>query len=110
MWIFYAIFAQSLITVTNFIDKLMLNKYIRDSSIIVIFSASMAVLVSVVIFLIRGFPDFSFQQALLILLAGVATEFAIIPYFKALDADDPSRVVPLFQSIPVFTLLLSFFF
>lgn len=52
----------------------------------------------------------SIVQIVPLLLSGIAFVFYLIPYFKALQNEDSSRVIPLFQFIPLFVLLFSFLF
>ena len=60
-----------------------------------------------VIGFISGFRYLGESQTVLMLMAGIFLIFYLIPYYKALKLDDVSRVAPLFQFIPVFTLILS---
>lgn len=41
------------------------------------------------------------------MFAGALLTFYLLPYFEAMKIEDASRIVPLFQFIPVFTLILS---
>jgi uncharacterized membrane protein len=106
-WIFYAIASYAFVSVANITDKYILEKHIRDANIIVFFSGIIALLTGILIICFRGLSVFPLNQTLLILLAGILLVLYLLPYFKALDLDDASKIVPLFQAIPVFTLLLS---
>ena len=109
-WIIYAIAAPAIFSITNFIDKFLVEKKIRDSSVIAIFSGFMAMLFGLVILLFRRFQLFDVRQLSLIVFAGVLAELGIVPYYRAMSTDEASRVVPLFQVIPIFVLLLSYVF
>lgn len=109
-WIFYAILAYALVGIANIIDKLLLEKYIKDSSIIVIFTGVIALFIGLIILLIRGFPILPVNHLVIILLSGIFMELYLLPYFKALELEDASKIISLTQLVPVFTLLLSFIF
>jgi uncharacterized membrane protein len=109
-WILLGILAQASVSVANFTDKIILEKYIKDSSVVFLFSGATAFIVGLVIWIWQGFPVFPPGETLICLLAGVCLQFYLLPYFKALDEDDPSKVLILFQLVPVFTLIMSWIF
>jgi uncharacterized membrane protein len=109
-WILYPIAAYAVAAGANIIDKLLVDKYIKDSSLIVLFIGTVAFLTGVIIYIIRGFPAIGPAQLLFVLAAGVLLEVYLLPYFKAMEREDASTVVPLFQAVPIFTLLLSWVF
>lgn len=67
-------------------------------------------LVGGVVLAFMGWPVFPIKQILILLFAGILFELALVPWYKALSLDDASRVGPLFQSIPVMVLVMSFLF
>lgn len=107
LWAGLAILAQAFASAANFTDKLVLEKYIKDTATVFIFSGFMSFLVGLAVFVIRGFPILPGVQILVALAAGICLQMYLLPYFKALDTDDASLVVVLFQLIPVFSLILS---
>ena len=109
-WIYFAVFAYLVVSFTNLVDKLLVDKYITDASIIILFSGTTAFVTGIIIYFFRGFPIFSVRETLFIFTAGVLLAWYLIPYFLALRLDEASRVVPLFQAIPVLSLLLSYVF
>lgn len=109
-WLFFALLSPIFYGVTNFIEKFLIDKKVKDPIIVVAFAGVPAFLVAFFILLINGFPIISFQNLLLIVLSGVFLELYLVPYFMALSVEDASRVVPLFQLIPVFILVFSFLF
>jgi uncharacterized membrane protein len=60
------------------------------------------------IFLWHGAGALAPYQIFILLAAGIAAEIALVPYYRALSYDDTSRVLPLFQIIPVFVAILSY--
>lgn len=107
-WIVFAIAAQALFAVSNFIDKFLIDKRIKDPFLVTILAGLASLLLGLLIFLFRGFSLIETKQLILILISGILLELYLIPYFKALRMDDASRIVPLFQFVPVFVLILSF--
>lgn len=109
-WIFFALAAPALFSVTNFFDKFIIEKKVRDPLIITILTGFATLILGIGIFIFRGFQLLSFQETVLLLISGILLDFYLIPYFKALTLDDVSKVVPLFQFLPIFVLGLSYMF
>ncbi len=109
-WILFAIIANVLFAVSNVFDKFLIEKRVRDPLALTVFGGWIDLLFALVIVLIHGLSITSSWQIGVLLLSGIFVELALIPYFKALSLEDASRISPLFQSMPVFVLLLSYVF
>lgn len=109
-WLFFAIAAYLIYSVTNFIDKYLVEQRVKDPIAVIILDGSLYLFLGFIIFFLSGSHFVPGQQAFLLILAGTFLTFYMVPYFKALLVEDTSRVVPLFQFYPVFTILLSFIF
>src|SRR3990167_4894914 len=109
-WLFFAIFAPVLYATTNFIEKYLLETKIKDPIIIVFFEAVPLTILGITALIFLGFPPLPPPQLGLIILSGILLEFYLVPFFMALNLEDTSRVVPLFQFIPAFVLVISFLF
>ncbi len=107
LWILFAIIANVLFAVSNLFDKFLIEKRVRDPLALTVFGGWIDLLVALIIVLIHGLSITGPLQVGVLLLSGVFVELALIPYFKALSLEDASRISPLFQSMPVFVLLLS---
>ncbi len=107
LWILFAIIANVLFAVSNLFDKFLIEKRVRDTLALTVFGGWIDLLVALIIVLIHGLSITGPLQTVVLLLSGVLVELALIPYFKALSLEDASRISPLFQSMPVFVLLLS---
>ena len=107
LWILFAIIANVLFAVSNLFDKFLIEKRVRDPLALTVFGGWIDLLVALIIILIHGLAITVPLQVGVLLLSGVFVELALIPYFKALSLEDASRISPLFQSMPVFVLLLS---
>ena len=110
IWIWYTIGAYGVVSMANIIDKILVDKYIKDSSIVVLFTGSVALVTGIVIYLLRGLPTIPVTQFVIVTAAGMLLAWYLLPYFKALELEDASTVVPLFQVVPIFSLILSFLF
>lgn len=112
-WFLIALLAPALWSVTNYIDKYLISKYFSSAGpgALLIFSSLIGFLVFPIIFIIH--PDvFAIQKshALLIALNGVLFLAYLFPYLYALQKDDASNVVPLFQTAPIFSYILGYAF
>ncbi len=108
-WIFLAIFAPALWSITNLFDKYLLEKHVPNIYVYLLFTGILNALV------LLGIPFFGFvipplPIILISLVAGALFNYQILPYLKALTIEETSRVVPLYQMSPLFTLALSFLF
>jgi drug/metabolite transporter (DMT)-like permease len=112
-WLLIALLAPVLFSVTNHIDKYLIGKYFRGhggAGALIIFSSLVGVIVAPFILIIeQGVLNISFLQVLLLFVVAALTMLAILLYFYALQRDETSVVVPLFQLIPVFAFVLAYF-
>lgn len=106
-WYLFALAVPVLYSGSNFIDKFLLEKKIKDPMAITAIAGLASGILGVIIGLIVGFNNIDSFQISLIIFAGILLIFYLFPYFEAMKIEDASRVVPLFQFIPVFTLILS---
>lgn len=112
-WFSIAILAPILWSITNHIDKHLISKYIKGSAVgaLMIFSSLIGLFLLPFIFIIQ--PDvlnISTFNAFLIIINGIIYILALLPYFYALEKDEASIVIPLFQLIPVFGYFLALIF
>lgn len=111
-WIFIALAAPILWTITNYLDKYLLVKYgKRDGNIgaLMLFSTLFSVIVIPILFLIN--PDVlsvSIHDRLILAGAGILYALFTFFYLQALFRDDASVVMPIFQVIPVFGFIFSY--
>lgn len=109
LWIILAFSASLLFAVSNFIDRFLIEKRIKDPFFISILGGFVTLAVGVIIFVLKGFPAIPMNQVLILLLAGFLLEVALVPWYKAIALDDPSHVVPYFQLIPVAIFVQAYF-
>lgn len=108
-WFIFALITPFLYSFNNYFDKFVVEKKIKDPINLSVFSAIIPTFIGLLIFFIKGFPVLSLVQTAAMLLSGVLLIIYIVPYFKALSLDEASRVIPIFQTIPIFVLILSYF-
>lgn len=96
--------------IVNFIDKLIIEKEIRNPLSLPPFVGIVAALSGVVMWIVTGFPVLELRDTLLVLLTGSLHGIAASFYYRALSLEDTSKLVVLFQMQPVVVLVLSFVF
>lgn len=107
-WFMLAFVAMVLFGATNFIDRFLVEKRIRDPFFVSIIGGVVAPMLGLVVFVMRGFPILPWKEAGILMLGGLLAEVALVPWYKAIKIDDTSRVVPYFQFIPVIVLGMSY--
>jgi len=110
-WFLLPLLAAALWAVTNHIDKYLLGRYFKSGGIgaLVIFSSLAGVIVLPLITVFH--PDvFSIKPLLLLLILGngFLYQLGLLPYLYALQKDEASIVVPLFQITPIFSYILGY--
>lgn len=108
-WLFFALLAPAVYAVVVFVDKYILEKEVTDYSGMPIYSAVIAAVFGILIWIITGFPSLSLRDSILIILTGILTVFGLATYFKALSTDEASKITILFQMTPVLTLIMAYF-
>lgn len=109
--IILAVIAAVFYALTNHIDKFLISKAVKnaDYKALILVSTIIAGGVMALIYLfICGFDlAFDLPSIALLLINSALYTVANVVWFKALDRDDTTLVVIMFQLIPVFMLLLS---
>jgi len=110
-WFFIALFAPALWSVTNHIDKYLIGKYFRGTGTgaLIVFSSLIGLFVLPFILLFQvNVLDIKPLNALLVMGGSAVALLAILIYLYSLKKDEASIVVPLFQTIPVFSYVLAY--
>ena len=111
-WFFIALAAPLLWAIVNHTDKYLLSKYFKGHSIgaLIIFSTLIALIVlPFAYFFDQHIFEISFRNGFILVIAGILGALAVLSYLYALDDEDVSIVVPLFQLIPIFGFILGYF-
>ncbi len=112
-WFLIALVGPILWAVVNHIDKYLLSDNSEGSNIgaLMIFSSlQCGILILPILYLINhDVFSVSLQNIIFLMIIGVLSIFAILPYMYALDEEEASIVIPLFQLIPIWGYFFSFF-
>ncbi len=112
-WFYLSILAQLLWSISNFVDKYLMNRYFKTGSVgaLAIFLGLVDIVFAPIVLLldnhVLSFPLF---HILILLTFGVILIFAYILYSYALQGEEASVVIPLFQMIPVISYFLGLIF
>lgn len=111
-WFAFAIVTPILVSAGNFIDKILTERFIsKEASIWVLmfYSSLFSLIVFPIIWAFNpSVINAPIVPVLLLMLAGVIELVSVFLYLNALRDEDASTVVPFFQSIPVFSLILGY--
>lgn len=112
-WFLLSLVAPILWALVNHIDRYMLFRYFRDKGVeaLLAFSCLSSFLVLPFVALIYSEEIFSIPTSsyFILMLLGIFSSIAFYFYLKAVDTEEVSIVVPLFQMLPVITYVLSYF-
>ena len=109
-WVIPALIAPAVYTIVNFIDKYIVSKEVKDYRGMPIYGTIMGFVVGTLFWIITGFPLLSLRDALIVLSTGMLTIWGAALYFKAISHEDASKLILLFQMMPVFVLILALLF
>ncbi len=106
-WLILALVASLMWAVSNLLDKYLLEKWLKNPllSLNVFFFVSL--IAGAIVYFSMGLPPLSAGNIALIIIAGVMSSLSAVFYFKALNIEEVSRIVPLFNMSPLFILVLA---
>jgi len=110
MGIFFSILSPAISGISNYIDKYFLEKYNIAPVTVTIYGGIAGFIFGLIVLFFTGLYPINFRLTVIILASGFFTNLCLLPYYKALLHDETSRVIPLFQFVPIFVLILSFLF
>ena len=108
----FALIPPLLYASTNFIDKILLEKYFKDGGVgtLILFSSLLSVLALPFIILIEPEVFVISRTSALLLVTVALMDIAILWfYLLALRNDETSVVILFYQLVPVFALVLGYF-
>jgi drug/metabolite transporter (DMT)-like permease len=112
-WFLIALIAPILWSIVNHIDKHILSRYQEGRGVgaILIFSSlfSVVILPVIVFFEHANIFNISWINFFTLIVIGFLSATAFYFYLKAMDIEEASIVVPLFQLVPIFGYFLSYF-
>ncbi|MBZ0283643.1 MAG: EamA family transporter [Anaerolineae bacterium] len=109
-WLFYALLAPAILTAVNFVDKLIIEKHVRNPLGMPIYAAITAFISGCVLWVLTGFPVLTPQDTVLVLITGMLTSAGGAIYFQALSKEETSKIIFFLQIQPVMVLVISLVF
>ena len=112
-WFFLALIPSVLWAIGNHIDKYLLSRYLKTLGFgsLILFSALIGTALLPIVWLIEpNVFQISPLHAIIIIISGIIFTTSWIPYMYALEKTEASRAIPFFETIPIFTYFLGFFF
>jgi len=106
-WYVFAALTPTFYSFSVFFDKFLIEKKIKDPLALTVLFGMTSGIVGISIGFLTGFKNIGLFQTGCMVFAGMLLLFYLLPYFEAMKIDDASRVIPLYQFIPVITLILS---
>ncbi len=106
-WILFTLLATLLWALGNIIDKHILSKWITKPIIPVMFVGIIGLLSSVVIYFFQGYETLSSINIVWAFIAGTLYILTNIFYYKAINLEEASRVMALFQITPLFVSIIA---
>jgi len=107
MWVIFSISAALLWAIANIIDKTILTKWVRKPLVPVIITGAVWLALGITIFFAEGFSYLSLFNLSLAILTGIFTTIVYLLYFKAIQIQEASRVIPLTYLSQLFILILA---
>lgn len=110
-WFFIALFGPALWSITNYIDKYLITKYFKSGGVgsLIIFSSIFGIVLLPFIYLIEpNVMQIQPLNAFVLIINSIISMIGIIIYLYVIQKDEVSVVVPIFQTVPVFTYILAF--
>lgn len=111
-WFFIALIGPLLYACTNYIDKILLERFFKKGGVgtLLIFSSLVSVCILPFLFLMdRTVLDVGGKQILILAVAGVLNVLVLWCYLMALKDEEASTVVVFYQLVPVFGSILGYF-
>src|SRR3989338_6419569 len=107
-WIILALLAPALWAITNVLDKIVVTRYIKNYyTIAIIFGLSNFI---ALLFYPLAEIELKFWPMLASILAGILSLAAAMPYYKALYLEEASKLVPIWNSVPLVVLIMEWLF
>lgn len=103
-WLFLSVLGTASISATSIIDKLILNRYVQNSTAYLISLVIVQQIFAILILAVRG-PGMLYSSPLIGLITGFVLMAAWIAYLRALQLEEVSRVMSLTFVYPVFIFL-----
>ena len=111
-WFFIALIGPFMYALTNHIDKILLDKYFKESGVgtILLFNSLFAVVVLPILFLVdRTVLNVGGIQILALAVVGILNVLVLWCYLSALKDEEASVAIVFYQLVPVFAYVMGYF-
>lgn len=108
-WLLFAISAPVFWAFGNVVDSAIRRHFVKSDLAATWFLAISRLPLIAAIFLIIGFKNPGIFDVICMVLGGILWMYPFILYYKAMEFEEPSRIVLLLQIVPVFTAVIAFF-
>jgi len=111
-WFLISLIPPLFWAITNYIDTYLIEKHTKKEGIgaLIIFSALIGFIIAPAIFVFNpGVLSIPLFDISILIITGIFGVLWVIFYLYALESDETTIVIPLFQIIPVMTFVLGFF-
>lgn len=109
-WIIFTLLAYFTWAVTSIIDKFIISKKHVENPLIYSIVNGVTGLLILILIPIYGFKIPSLTIILIALLAGIFYIWLVVPFYKACQYEEVSRIQILWQIMPIFTLIIATIF
>ncbi len=109
-WILLGLAAPLFWAFSNLFDKFALNRLTRGIADFIFFGTIGSFLIFLIFASVLGFQNIGLTLTVMAMLGGFLLNWSYVFYAKALDKGETSRIVPLFQSISIFVLIIGALF
>src|SRR3989338_3887502 len=106
-WLLFALLGPLCWGLGNVLDSVLLRKYVQSNTAMTWYLGVSRIPLIVVMILITGFAIPSLHAAWWMFFSGFIWIAAYLFYYRAMEYEDPSHIVLLMQSMPIFTLLIA---
>lgn len=106
-WVVFTVASAATTALSNIIDRVVLTKWVKDARFAMVITGIVWGLVGVALAINS---ELSLNQGVLALGVGMLIPLSYFTYYKAVQLEEVSRIVPFFYFCPLFVLLIAFFF
>lgn len=110
MWLIYALLNPFFFTISGYIEKFLIDKKIKNPVALTILGGIIYFFTGIVILFLFHFPVIPTGEIIALIIAGILLQLYLVTFYKALALDEASRVIPLFNLVPLITLVFSVIF
>lgn len=107
LWAVFSAMTAFIWAIVAIVDKYVIAKWAKNPLVSVIFLGIVSLIVSGLVYAVRGYAQLSPFNIFLSFAAGTAYVGAVVFYFKAVEVEEISRVVPLVYLSPLFIMVLA---